>query len=1083
MALLFPQGADDIIDKFAGVGANTGTHLSFDIFFNVSGKGDCHGATLFLLVTLCKRLFLEVHVFFAFSRSSAINPLYLPGPSSKHSPMPSFGRALILAGLLLGCIGFAAVGASAPAYIVDPAPSGLPQSSVIAMALARDGYLWLGTLNGLARFDGNRFEVFTEWNTPGLNSSKIVRLLADGRGGLWVGTGGGGANYIKEGRVTKLDLRGDGPGAQIASACEDITGAVWLYTVDGRLARCRDGVVEYVGVPPTGPSVGRSVISEPAGQIWVGADTNLFRVMSDLSSPAFELLLKSNVVSGKLDFLLASRKGGFWEFANNRIRKLQSNLVERDFGAYPWSTNRIMSALEDHAGHLVVGTQNGGVFRWDADGQSHRVPGLSHDTALSLGEDREGNLWVGTDGGGLNRVKLNPFSVAEASRGYVVQSACDDSDGGLWLGFNGGGARHWKNDAWQNYGEREGLTAADGVSQPNFSTVLVDRQQRVWVGTRDAGLFQFVGGRFQPVRDVRLLGRNVSALHQDRSGRLWVGTDAGLARWDELEWRWFDQASGLTGNEITAIADDAEGNLWFGTARAGLNRWRDGKFASFSGTNGPPCENITSLCVDHDGGLWVGTGNGLGHFFAGRWSRFTAKDGLTSDSINYLIEDDLDNLWIGSNAGLMRIARKSLARAAFDKTATIACRAYGPGDGLPTSECTQGSQPAACRTRDGRLWFPTIRGLVTVNPAQLLPNTNVPPVAIESVLLDDKEQNTNTLHANWSRDIVVPAGSERLEIHYTSLSLGAPDRARFRYRMEGHETQWTEAGGLREAHYQKLPARRYRFQVTACNEDGVWNPKPATVAILVLPPFWQEWWFITITGLCVLGAVVGVVHFISTQKLQRQLAELKQHEALEKERARIARDLHDQLGANLTQVALLGEMAEADKHLPEAIEGHAKQISQTARETARALDEIVWAANPSNDTLEGLVNYACKYAQDYLELAGLRYRLEVPAQLPAQIIAPDLRHNIFLAFKEAVNNVVKHAHAAEVKIRLRLAPTSFTLEIEDNGRGPGEAATKTGRNGLRNMRKRMEDVGGAFEMGPGAQNGTLIRLTAPIGKH
>ncbi len=996
--------------------------------------------------------------------------------------MPNFGRVLILAGLLLGRLAFVAVGASAPAYIVDPAPNGLPQSSVIAMAQARDGYLWLGTLNGLARFDGNRFEVFTEWNTPGLNSSKIIRLVADSRGGLWVGTGGGGANFIKEGRVTKLDLGGDGPGAEVAAMCEDDTGAIWLYTADGRLARCRNGAVENVWSVATGFSVCRAVISEPSGQIWIGSDRKLFNLESDLSSPAFELLLKAHPLPGKLDFLLASRKGGFWEFANGRILKRLTNVVERDLGAYPWSTNRIMSALEDYEGHLVVGTQNGGVFRFAADGQSHRVPGLSHDTALSLGEDREGNLWVGTDGGGLNRVKRNPFSVAEAARSNVVQSTSVDAEGGLWLGFNGGGARYWKDGAWQDYGEREGLTAANGLSKPNFSTVLVDRQQQVWVGTRDAGLFRFVDGRFQPVRDVQLRGRNVLALHQDRSGRLWVGTEAGLACWDGQGWRWFDQTSGLTANEITAIADDLEGNLWFGTARAGLNRWRAGQFTSFPGTNGPPCANITSLCVDRDGGLWVGTGNGLGRFFAGRWSRFTTKNGLTSDSINYLIEDEQDNLWIGSNAGLMRIARKSLASSVFDQTPTIVCRAYGPGDGLPTSECTQGSQPAACRTRDGRLGFPTIRGLVMVNPAQLLPNTNVPPVAIESVLLDDKEQNTNALHANWSDEIVVPAGNERLEIHYTSLSLGAPDRVRFKYRMEGYETKWTEAGGLREAHYQKLPAKRYRFQVTACNEDGVWNPKPATLAILVLPPFWQEWWFITIASLCLLGSVVGVVHFISTQKLQRQLAELKQQEALEKERARIARDLHDQLGANLTQVALLGEMAETDRHLPDEIEGHAKQISQTARETSRALDEIVWAANPSNDTLEGLINYACKYAQVFLELAGLRYRLEVPAQLPTEGIAPDLRHNIFLAFKESVNNVVKHAQASEVKIRLRLAPTTFTLEIEDNGRGPGEAATKTGRNGLRNMRKRMGDVGGAFEMLPGPQGGTLVRLAAPLGK-
>jgi signal transduction histidine kinase len=209
---------------------------------------------------------------------------------------------------------------------------------------------------------------------------------------------------------------------------------------------------------------------------------------------------------------------------------------------------------------------------------------------------------------------------------------------------------------------------------------------------------------------------------------------------------------------------------------------------------------------------------------------------------------------------------------------------------------------------------------------------------------------------------------------------------------------------------------------------------------------------------------------------------LRQQEALEKERSRIARDLHDQLGANLTQVALLGEMVESDKNLPEEIESHAQQICRTARETSTALDEIVWAANPSNDTLEGLVTYACKYAQDYLALADLRYRLDVPAQLPDANIAPDLRHNVFLAFKESVNNVVKHAKATEVKIRLRLDANKFTIEIEDDGKGPGDAAKKTGRNGLRNMRKRMEDIGGTFVMKPGDERGTIVRLTSPITK-
>jgi len=944
------------------------------------------------------------------------------------------------------------------------------------MAQTPDGYLWLGTRDGLARFDGNRFEVFTEWNTPGLKSSTIVHLFVDSKGGLWIGTPAG-ANYIKDGQITDLDL-GGGPGVQLASACEDITGAVWLYTMDSRLARCRDGKVERIW--PTWLagvrfSNWRAIISETNGQMWIGTDLGgLSSIASDLRAPSFDLLLRSNALPRKLDFLLASRSGGFWQLGDDQVLKVHKNRVEKDFGPYPWGAASIKSAIEDRAGNLVVGTQNGGVYRYDANGQSHRIPGLSQPTALSLCEDREGNLWVGTDGGGLNRVKRNPFSVVEAGREWVVQSISADTNGGLWLGFHGSGATYWKGDVQKDYGAKEGLFGTGLNGSPNFSAVLVDRQQRVWVGTRDIGLFELVAGRFEP----RIFNQKISVIHEDRRGRLWVGTQD--RSWLSQEGReWHPITNGPT--QITAVADDSDGIVWIGTARDGLYRWANGAFTEVHQTNGLPCENITSLCADRDGVLWVGTGNGLGRLEGGHWTQFGTKSGLATDNINYLIDDELDNLWIGSNVGLMQVSKKSLTDFASKKVPAISCRIYGAGDGLPTSECSRGSQPAACRTRDGHLWFPTIRGLVTVNPSELMPNTNPPPVVIESVLLDDKELNTNRLRSSGIESLILPANSGRLEIFYTSLNLAAPERARFRYRMEGLGENWSSPTSLRQANY-RLPPGNYRFQVTACNEDGVWNKEGVSFGITVLPPFWQKWWFITAVTMGVLSIVAGVVYYIATQRLQRQLALMRQQEALEKERARIARDLHDQLGANLTQVALLGEMAEEDKHQPQEIESHAKQISQTARDTSRALDEIVWAANPQNDTLEGLVNYACKYAQDYLALAGLRYRLEVPSQLPSTVIPPDLRHNVFLAFKESVNNVVKHARANEVKIRLRLNGDQFTMEVEDDGRGPAEAATKKGRNGLRNMRKRMEDVGGEFILEPGAERGTLVRLTAPLGK-
>jgi signal transduction histidine kinase len=375
--------------------------------------------------------------------------------------------------------------------------------------------------------------------------------------------------------------------------------------------------------------------------------------------------------------------------------------------------------------------------------------------------------------------------------------------------------------------------------------------------------------------------------------------------------------------------------------------------------------------------------------------------------------------------------------------------------------------------------------VVYAKPAEIHRNTNPPPVVIEQVLVKGKAQNTNGPHATLPAALTLPAGKEQLEIHYTSLNLGAADRARFSHRLwrqDGPEGEWDEAGGRRFARYEALRPGSYFFQVKACNEDGVWNESGASLSVTILPFFWQTGSFLALAAAALLALVAAAVYFISTQKLHRQVAGLRQQQALEKERARIARDIHDQVGASLTQLALLGEMAEEED--PREARGHARQISQTARETTRALDEIVWTVNPSNDTLDGLVNYICKHAEEYLAVAGVRYRLDAPAELPKTDISPEARHNVFLAAKEAVTNIVKHSGATEAAIRLKLEERSFTLEIQDNGRGPAglKAKAAASRNGLRNMRKRMEDVGGRFSIEPAPQGGTVVGLTVPLAR-
>jgi ligand-binding sensor domain-containing protein/signal transduction histidine kinase len=968
-------------------------------------------------------------------------------------------------------------------YAVDSwtPEEGLPQSSVIAMIQTRDGYLWLGTLNGLVRFDGIRFTVFDEGNTPGLGSSRIFRLFEDSRRNLWVGTYAAGVALLSatDGRIHPLDLGREGRDQRLMSACEDAAGAVWLYTAAGQLCRYRDGVADVWNFVADEPSATRIVMTAPDGKLRVGTDYKLNTLDPVAASKSRELpILEEKLYSRKLDQLLAGRDGGYWVLADGRIEKWKDGRMEKDLGLYPWNatTTRISAVCEDWAGRLVVGTLGSGLFWFDAAGRATRLSkqdGLGHDYILSLLSDREGNLWVGTDGGGLNRLKKQVFDPLEATRGWVVQSVGGDDVGGLWIGANSGGVSYWRDGEMRRY-----------LTNIPVRTVFVDHARRVWVGTRGAGLFEFQNGGLQQVTGPSAVRGTVSAIHQDHGGKLWIGTQDGLVSHDNGEWKVFTKSDGLSADAVSAIADDSKGGLWVGTDGGGLNLYREGRFTTFhKAPDALPGNDVSSLHVDAAGALWIGTyGSGLARFQNDRWSRYTTGEGLISNGVSYLAEDGLGYLWVGSNQGLMRIPKDALNHLADGLIRSIPCRAYGKPEGLPTRECTQGSQPAAFFANDGRLWLPTVEGLVSVKPAELRANSIPPPVVIESVSVDDAPQAPNALGRAPAAVVRIPPRRERLEIQYTALNLGAPDKARFRYRLEGHETAWTEAGDSRIARYSKLPPGSYRFHVTACNEDHVWNEAGAELAITVEPAFWQTRSFVVAVSLGVLAAIIGAVHYFSTQKLQRQLEKMKEQEALEKERARIARDLHDQLGASLTQVALLGELVESDKDSPAEVEALGQQVSRTARETTRSLDEIVWAANPSNDTLEGLANYITKHAQEYLAIAGVRCRLDVPAQFTADItLPPDVRHNVFLASKEAITNIVRHARASSARIHMGLERRRFFVEIQDDGQGLPDAG-KTDRNGLNNMRRRMEEIGGEFRIGPSPGGGTTVRLTASIGK-
>ena len=863
---------------------------------------------------------------------------------------------------------------------------------------------------------------------------------------MWVGTGTAGLCLIRDGVVKNFET--GGAGGKVIFAWEDAAGAVWFCAADGRIFCWKNESLDLQ------PSI--------SADFW-----------EQLFGRAFHRVV-------------ASSDKEFWHLENGRVTKWSGDRLEKDYSACPWASSTVPKPFpavnrriyldpdvtavgEDAQGNLVVGTHGNGVYWADGAGGWRHITAdenSSQNFVLSVCFDHEGNLWVGTDGGGLYRVKRNYFNTPNILPDGVAKSAAEDAKGGLWVAFNAHGLVYSLSNSVEHFGIGQGS---------NAWSVLVDGQQRVWAGTLGEGLFRFDAGEFAPVPEVEHAGEQIFSLFQGRNGEIWVGSESGLWEFDGTGWKIFSQGDGLPANAVCALADDAGGNLWIGTAGGGLYALRNGRISTVTA----PAKDISCLLVDpDDDALWVGTSqHGMARYAKGDWTRYAATNGLGIDDIGYFIKDDRGGLWIGSYEGLMRL---SFTNTTVGTPRIVSSRTF------LTRECSSGAQPAAMRTRDGRLWFPTTEGLVSVTPGDLNSNTNAPPVVIESVLVDGVQQKSNPLSSVWSGTVVLKPENDQLEIHFTALDFSVPKRAKlalqFRYKLEGYDKSWTDAGEVRVAHFPKLPPGSYVFHVQAGNEDGYWNEAGSTLAITVEPPFWRKPGFITVSVLVLLGVLAGTIYLISTAKLKRELRALHQKELIEGERARIARDLHDQLGANLTQVTLLGEMAEADKDLPAEVEEHARQICETARETTHALDEIVWAVNPANDTLEGLTNYACKYAQDYFALAGVSYRAELPTALPTLHILPEVRHNVFLAFKEAVNNVVKHAQATEARVRLRLEPEQFILSIEDNGRGLGDVSAKQLRNGLRNMRRRLDDVRGEFEIGPGAGGGTVVQLKVPIAR-
>ena len=938
---------------------------------------------------------------------------------------------------------------------------GLPQMTPKAITQASDGYLWVGTYSGLSRFDGVRFTSFTVNNTPELSSDSIISLYEDSAGILWIGTEEGGVVRYEKGAFSTLPGPEDAGRMTVYSICEH-QGELWLGTSEGLYWVVEGALTAVTNSPPLARREVIAVMSGGKGELWIGTRKNLWmRNGNEFEGPI--------VLPEPAHLMAADGTGNLWiSFSAGGIGVVEAGtrIVQ------PLRTRAKGNAFHcGRGGTFWLGTLHGRLFRSEeGEFPSYRMEIELEGNFSALYEDVEGNLWAGLEGKGLWRLRKKLVTTLGINEGLTigsVTSIIQDQRGRIWAGTFGKGVHVWAGERFEQ------------VTIPrmqNITSLAEDDEGTIWFSTFGGNMGRVKGTGSYDVESR--FGKHGRTLFRDRKNGIWLGTiQDGLEHWSEGKLRRYTMEDGLSSDYVRPIAEDREGGIWVGTSM-GLNRIRDGEIRRFFREDGLGGNHVRSLFVDHEGTLWIGsTGGGLTRWREGRLESIGVEQGLIDDWIEQIIEDDYGYLWLGSNRGLMRIHLEELNECVSGTRSFVHCTALQQQDGLETPNSGTGFQPSCLKAGDGKLWFATGAGIVVVDPAVGKSNSGRPAVFVEEVLANERRPRRTEMGAGGP--LVFPAGTERLEFRYTGLDFSAPTLLKFRYQLEDFDEQWVNAGTRREAIYTRVPPGAYTFRVLAVNNEGIWNETGAALAIVIEPFFWQTGVFkVSAAASSLLCTGLLVWAFISWRHKQ-ELAALEQRHALQRERTRIAEDMHDGLGSSLVKIAMLGELAETRLSEPDGAQPQIHRITTTARQVVREMDEIVWAVNPKNDTLDNFAGYLCQFATEHFSDTGVECRLEIPPQLPARSLRAEIRHNLFLATREALNNVLKHAQATEVTLRLECGGSQLSIRIEDNGRGSSLAPRKNG-NGLANMESRLAQIGGKTCIGSSVESGTWVSFEIPL---